>query len=242
MSKQLLTTLPGTKLYRIFLETTSPSQSTAPSITSTSSVIFSNVDLVFMIDSSYLLGGSNYWQQVIDLMINIIDGLTIGPSNTQVGLVVIGWPATSKFYLNSYLNKSTLISAIQVLQYTPQWTHLAYGLQEINANQFTLSHGDRSNYPNVAIVILATVADQGQSDTLTKAEAAWNAGIKIYAVGVTNKVNEKELASISSLPHQLNENYFVVEKFAAISNLTMPLLHQILSLSGECIIIIVFCS
>ena len=184
------------------------------------------------------MGGSNYWQQVIDLMVNIIDGLTIGPSNTLVGLVVIGWPATSKFYLNSYLDKSTLISAIQALQYSPQWTHLAYGLQEITANQFTLSHGDRSNYPNMAVVILATAADQGQSDILTKAEEAWNAGIKIYAVGVTNKADEKELVSISSQPHQLNENYFVVETFAEISNLTMPLIHKILLMSGECIIII----
>ena len=205
--------------------------------TSTESASISNADLVFAIDSSYLLGGTSYWQQVINFIINIIDGLTIGPRDTQVGLVVIGWPATSAFYLNTYSDKPTLTSAIRALQYAAQWTHLAFGLQEMTSNQFTSSHGDRPNYPNVAIVILATVADQGQSDISAKAEAVWNTGAKIYAIGVTKKIDETELASISSRPHLKNENYFTAESFAAISNLTMPLLQKIFSTSGECILL-----
>ena len=202
-------------------------------MTATKSVSLSNADLVFVIDSSYLLGGSSYWQQVINFIINFIDEVKIGQKDTQVGLVVIGWPATNMFYLNTYSDKSTLISAIQALQYSPQWTHLAYGLQEITSSQFTSSHGDRSNYPNVAVVVLATVADQGQSEILVKAAAAWNAGTEIYAIGVANKIDETELASISSQPHLKNENYFIVESFAALSNLTMQLLQNILSISGD---------
>ena len=147
-------------------------------------VISRNVDLVFMIDSSYLLGNTNYWQQVINFIVNIINGLSIGPSDTQVGIVVIGWPATSVIYLNTYSDKTSLISAIQALKYSPQWTHLAYGIHEMTTSQFTESNGDRLNYPNVAIVILATAADQGQSDILSEAKTAWRAGITIYGVGI----------------------------------------------------------
>lgn len=80
-----------------------------------------------MVDSTYLQGGSNYWQLVIAFIASFVKSLPIGPSATRVGLVVIGWPAVSQFYLNSYTSKVALVAAIQAIEYTPQWTHLAFG-------------------------------------------------------------------------------------------------------------------
>ena len=201
-------------------------------ITTTSTVtpvISNDIDLVFVIDSSYLLSNTNYWQQVINFMINIISGLSIGPSNTQVGLVVIGSPATSVIYLNTYSVKTELILDILALKYSSQWTHLASGLHEMTTNQYIPSRGDRPNYRNVAIVILATAADQGQSDILSEAETAWRAGITIFGVGIKSLVNQLDIQHISSPPHELNTNYFIVSDSMVLSSIVTSLTTRIFS-------------
>lgn len=124
------------------------SSTTTPTLTTSSTTVTlgqSNnfADIVFIIDSTYLQGGTDYWQQVINFIISIVNSLDIGPSANQIGLVVIGWPASSKFYLNSYATKSSLVTALQSVTYTAQWTHLAKGLHEATYNQFTATHGDR---------------------------------------------------------------------------------------------------
>ena len=195
-------------------------------------ILSSDIDLVFVIDSSYILGNSNYWQQVINFIVNIISDLSVGPNYTQVGFVVIGWPATSVIYLNSYSGKAALISAILALKYSPQWTHLAYGLHEMTTNQFIPSRGDRHNYRNVAIVILATVADQGQSDILLEAETAWRAGITIYGVGIKPFVNQLDIQHISSSQDELDINYFIVSDSSALGSIVTSLAARIFS-SGK---------
>ncbi len=216
-----------------FLSLTAPSTMAIITTTTITPVISRNIDLMFMIDSSYLLGNTNYWRQVINFMVNIINSLSIGPSDTQVGIVVIGWPATSVIYLNTYSDKTSLISAIQALKYSPQWTNLAYGLHEMTTSQFTGSHGDRSNYPNVAVVILATAADQGLNDILSEAETAWKADITIYGVGIKPLVNRMEIQNISSSPHELNKNYFILSDSSQLSSLVTSLVTRIFS-SGTC--------
>ena len=146
----------------------------------------------------------------------MLDDMTISSTATQIGLVVIGWPATSAFYLNNNWNKTELISHIQALKYVPQWTHLAYGLNEMTTNQFTSSHGGRRDYPDAAVVLLTTKADQGQTDTLTEANEAWAAGITVYSVGLSDNVDQSEIQSIASPPHLLDSNYFLVQDSTAL--------------------------
>lgn len=188
-----------------------------------------NADIVFIIDSTYRQGQdvpSTYWQDTIEFIVDFINAVTIGPSNTQVGFVIIGWPAQSPFYLNTYTTKSALIAAVQSLQYVAQWTHLASGLQEAVNNQFTVAHGDRPNYPNVAIVIMAIAADKGQSSTLSAAQAAWTTGISVITIGCTSAVNQTELQAVSSPPHTLDENYFLVPDPSSLLSLTSTLIQD----------------
>lgn len=162
-------------------------------------------------------------------MINFVSGIPIGPLANQVGMVVIGWPSTSPFYLNSYSQTSSLVSAIQNVPYVQRWTNLANGLRETINNQFTTTRGDRLGFPNVAIVIMATQADQGLSDELAAAQAAWNAGIAIVSVGVTANVNQTELMLISSAPHTANVNYFIVSNPSALSTISTALSNSVFS-------------
>jgi hypothetical protein len=76
---------------------------------------------------------------------------------------------------------------------------------------------------------MATAANQGQSTTLTEAQAAWNAGIKVVAIGSTSEVDLTELQSISSAPHQANVNYFTVSSPSALSTIATAVTNSALT-------------
>lgn len=154
-----------------------------------------NIDLVFVVDSSYLLG-SSYWSNAINFMVNIVNAMTIGTSNAQIGLVTLGFNPTIVFRLNTYSTKASIISAIQAASYGPQWTNIASGLSILPTDLFTAGNGDRSNFPNVAVVILGVPANQGQSSTFTSAQAVWAAGISVFTIG-TNQASTSEVQGIS---------------------------------------------
>ncbi len=99
----------------------------------------------------------------------------------------------------------------------------------MTTNQFTSVHGDRPEFPNVAIVIMATHADQGQNDTVSAALAAWNAGITVYSIGVTSNIDQTEIQSISNSPHQLNISYFVLADPSYLSTISTSLFNVIFS-------------
>lgn len=93
-----------------------------------------------------------------------------------------------------------------------------------------MARGDRPAYDNVAVVIMATSANQGQSSTMTEAQAAWAANVRIVSIGVTPSVDQSEIQAISSPPHQANSDYFYVSDPSLLKSLT-PILSQSLSVS-----------
>ena len=104
--------------------TQQPFTTTSSGPSSTISVSSCNIDLVFVIDSSYLIGWTNvyYWHQLLDFIVSMLDGMTILSTATQIGLIVIGWPSKNAFYLNNNWTKTELISNIQSMKYSSQWT------------------------------------------------------------------------------------------------------------------------
>lgn len=198
---------------------------TLPSTTVTLAARLScNLDLVFVVDSSYLLTSATYWQPLLTFLTDIVNALTIGPTNTQIGFVVIGWPASSKFYLNTYSTKSDVINAIQALSYVPQWTYTASGLHEATYSQFSTARGDRSSYANVALVVMGTATDQFAASIPGEAQASASLGNVIYAVGATSLVNSTEVQLISSSPRQLNTNYFLTSSPSQLASLENSIL------------------
>ena len=212
--------------------TTSRAATTTTTFTSSSSSQpekAAYADIVFVVDSSYLMGGSNYWQQVINFMVTFVSGLKIGKEHAQVGVVIIGWPATSAFYPNTYNNKTSLISAIQSIQYVPQWTYTASGLRQMTNDQFTLAHGDRPNFENIAIVILATSTNQGRDEIAAELQAAQLANIKLLAVGVTSYVNPTELIEICSAPKVQNQSYFQISDASLLLKIVETVINAVIN-------------
>ena len=155
-------------------------------------------------------------------MVNIVNAMTIGTSNARIGLVTLGYDPTVVFHLNTYSTKSSIISAIQAVTYVSQWTNIASGLNILTTDLFTVAKGDRSNVPNIAVVILGVPANQGQSSTFTSAQAVWATDISIFAIG-TNQANSTEVQSISSSPQIVNKTYYLISDSAQLSTLESTL-------------------
>ena len=166
-------------------------------------------------------------------MVNIVNAMTIGTSNAQIGLVTLGFNPTIVFRLNTYSTKASIISAIQAASYGPQWTNIASGLSILPTDLFTAGNGDRSNFPNVAVVILGVPANQGQSSTFTSAQAVWAAGISVFTIG-TNQASTSEVQGISSSPQTANKNYYLISDSAQLSSLESTLFTNMCPVSCSC--------
>ena len=57
--------------------------------------------------------------------------------------------------------------------------------------------------------------------TIEYAEAARADGIKIISVGVTNRVDIKEIKAISSYPHDDGVDYFLVRNFKTLKTMAV---------------------
>lgn len=105
-------------------------------------------------------------------------------------------------------------------------TNTASGLREMSEVQFQSPNGDRPRVPNVAVVLTDGESTWENASTIPEAIKARNNNITIFTVGVTNRVNEREIREISSLPQMLNENYFLSDTFADLSSLVGSITRQ----------------
>lgn len=69
-------------------------------------------DLVIAIDESTSVGRTNF-DKILSLVSKLINGLTIGPHAVQIGCFTFSNQITDRFYLDRYLEKATLLSAIR---------------------------------------------------------------------------------------------------------------------------------
>ena len=64
-------------------------------------------------------------------------------------------------------------------------------------------HGDRSNAPNVAVLITDGPSNKDSWQTVPAAEAARNAGINIFVIGVGSDIDPMEMKDISGSKDRL---------------------------------------
>ena len=173
------------------------------------------MDLVFVIDSSGSIefAAEGNWNRLLAFVNKIVDKLTISSSATQVGVVRYSDDVVNSFFLNTHNSKTAVMQAISNIPYDGHNTNTAGGIRAMRAVQFTATHRDRSGVPNVAIVITDGESTVKPENTVPEAEAAHNAGITIYSIGVTAKVKRDEVRDISSPPHTEDQNYFLSENF-----------------------------
>ena len=101
---------------------------------------------------------------------------------------------------NIIVHRKNINVAIDGTTFEGGRTNIAGGLRIMRTQVFGGSRGDRPEVRNVAIVITDGESTVDKSQTLVEAKMAKDAGIVIFVVGVTAKINEAELKGIASAP------------------------------------------
>ena len=166
-----------------------------------------NADIIFVLDSSGSVGDSNF-QQVKTFTRAFANSLEIGPTRNQIGVILFGSNGFVAFHLNSHPNKTSLLNAIDTLQYTGGSTNTADALCLLLTEGFTVENGARLSAGDVyrlAVVMTDGMSNMFNNDcnyatTLDAAAAvhSFMPSILVFAIGVTNNVDNAELEAIAS--------------------------------------------
>ncbi|KAK2188835.1 hypothetical protein NP493_122g04028 [Ridgeia piscesae] len=186
----------------------SPSQkSTTPAPKTTTTVdpfnaICGPVDLTFLIDSSGSIGKTN-WPKMLNFMKKLSSKLTVSPDRARIAVVSFGNKATLHFGLDSHASLKSTEAAIDQIRWKDQWTNTGDALRVMKDQVFKKEHGDRSNAPNVAVLITDGPSNKDSWQTVPAAEAARNAGINIFVIGVGSDIDPMEMKDISGSKDRL---------------------------------------
>ena len=181
-----------------------------------------SVDLVFLLDESGSVGSTNF-QVSLDFVKNITkafsDEKLSGKNGTRLGLSTFSSSYRPEFYLSSYTNQASYLSAIDRVSYSGGSTKLGDALQRILTDQFNETRGLRpevDGLPRILIVLTDGKADDGIS---IPAQNVRDENIVIYAIGIANYDLDqlKKIASSESHIYTLS-TFSDLEKF--ISTIT----------------------
>ncbi|XP_067265217.1 collagen alpha-3(VI) chain-like isoform X2 [Chanodichthys erythropterus] len=138
-------------------------------------------DLVLLIDGSENVGAANF-PLISDLAVQVIEGLAVGRDAIRVALVLYGDDPEIQFYLNSYDNKESVLSAIRGLKYPGGYeANLGVALEEVANSLLGQDAGGRAEegVPQALVVISAgeSTDDVSQGERALKQASVFTFGI-----------------------------------------------------------------
>ena len=160
-----------------------------------------------MLDSSGSIGSSNF-ETVRTFVLDFVGGLTIGPNDNQVGVIVFSSSASVVFNLNTYSSKFAVLNAISNIAYIGGGTATHIALQLLISQGFTTGGGARLSDGGVSrlAVVLTDGVSNSAAQTISAASAvhSFEPSINVYAIGVGSNLNQAELNAIASQPSYLS--------------------------------------
>ena len=202
-----------------------------PAFSSSVDCVGARADIVFVVDSSGSIlegpqGPIDNWQLTLNFVIQIVQNLEIGSDANRIGLVTFGNRGYNEFFLNSHNNVADVIAAINMTRHRDENTNTSGGLKVAREQQFLSVRGDRPDVQNVVILITDGKSTFDNTSTIPQAQMLRDDGAKIIAVGVTEAINETEVRMISSLPQELDSNYFLSEDFTEFNIILDAIVEQ----------------
>lgn len=172
-------------------------------------------DLVFILDASSSVGKEDF-EKVRQWVSNLVETFEIGPDKTRVGVVRYSdWP-TTEFDLGKYKTCEEIKEAARKIRYYGGNTNTGDALRYINTYSFSKEAGGRLSDRTVKKVAILLTDGRSQDYVLDPANAARQAGIRIFAVGVGEALKE-ELDEIASEPK--SAHVFHVSDYNAIDKI-----------------------
>jgi len=105
-----------------------------------------------VLDESGSIGASNF-DVIKSFLSHLVGRLDIDSGNTRVGLVTYSSNVGTSINLSTFSSASRLQAAIASLRYSGGLTNTAAALAYVRTRMLTSAAGDRSNVPNVVVVL-----------------------------------------------------------------------------------------
>ena len=113
------------------------------------------------------------------------------------------------------LYRTSLISAINSLQYTSGGANISAGLRYALSSSFSPSAGDRVEFPNVLILITSSSSNNEQA-TLEAAALCRRSEIYVIVLAIGNWLNLYEVNNIASQPY--SKNVIFLNDYQSLNN------------------------
>ena len=184
------------------------------------------LDLNLVMDSSASIH-PNDWYIAKQFVANVVSQFTIGPNNVQVASVLFSTHATVEWGLTRHPDMASLTQAILTLRYLEDQTNLNDALYLTRTEVFAPGRGTRPGAIKVTVILTDGEDNEpylGTPLTIENATECKNAGIRLMAIGVSNKVNQQRLQEIVSDPQR---DYYAVADFSALTSVVDQLRPEI---------------
>jgi collagen type VI alpha len=183
-------------------------------------------DVVLILDESTSIvigerGNDNWNIYILGFAEHVVQAFTISPSMTRVGVLKFSVGTTVAFYLNRYTDMASLTGAIRQLEINGGETNIAAALRQTRSQMFSEVNGARSGVRHIAILITDGEANR-ERDLTIEANLTKAAGIEIFTIGITQRINVQELESVASAP--LEKHYFFVDEYRNIESILTDLI------------------
>ena len=159
-----------------------------------------SVDLVFLLDESGSVGSTNF-QESLNFVKNITkafsDEKLSGKNGTRLGLSTFSRNYQPEFYLSSYTNQRSYLSAIDRVSYSGGGTYLGDALQRILTDQFTEAQGLRPEVDGIPRILIVLTDGEATDSISIPAQNVRDKNIVVYAIGIAN-YNLDQLKKIAS--------------------------------------------
>ena len=173
--------------------------STSTSHHSPSECNIAGIDLVFVLDSSGSIGSTNF-RTIRNFVNTFVNTLEIGPTRSQVGVIRYSGSAQVLFNLNTYSDRTSLMSAVSNIRYTRGGTDTADALYLLAIQGFVGARPLSEGVPRVAIVVTDGMSNNPAETVIAAQALRQNELITTYAVGIGG-ANITELNAIATKPN-----------------------------------------
>ena len=160
---------------------------------------YTNADIVFLVDVSKSAGYGAFEEQK-QFIKNFVSKFPIGPLDYryQFSLVTFSLESVIHFHLNSHLDISTLLDAIDVITVESDGpSFVGKALETVKNDVFDTINGARSSVEQYVIVLTDGLSSD-PVDTVKQATELKLRGVKIYAIAIGPSIYHAELLDIAT--------------------------------------------
>ncbi|KAK3598970.1 hypothetical protein CHS0354_024642 [Potamilus streckersoni] len=148
-------------------------------------------DVIFLVDSSISQESENFNKQ-LNFIKDFVQSVYIGPNYVQVSVITFSFNATVEFDLTSHQDNSSILAAIDNIEYKPGATYTGSAL---SAARTVLLQSKRM--VRKYVIVLTDGMSSDILDTKYQASLLKVAGVNIVAIGIGPHILHKELIDIA---------------------------------------------